>query len=45
VFIGTLMQRKQPHIYVANWFYLSFILVTALLHLQQHRRAGRTCSA
>ena len=22
VFIGTLMQRKQPHIYVANWFYL-----------------------
>ena len=32
VFIGTLMQRKQPHIYVANWFYLAFILVTALLH-------------
>ena len=32
VFVGTLMQRKQPHIYVANWFYLSFILVTALLH-------------
>ena len=32
VYIGTLMQRKQPHIYVANWFYLSFILVTALLH-------------
>ncbi len=32
VFIGTLMKRKQPHIYVANWFYLSFILVTAVLH-------------
>jgi cytochrome c oxidase cbb3-type subunit 1 len=32
VFIGTLMNRKQPHIYVANWFYLSFILVTAVLH-------------
>jgi cytochrome c oxidase cbb3-type subunit 1 len=32
VFIGTLMNRKQPHIYVANWFYLSFILATALLH-------------
>ncbi|MCP5279554.1 MAG: cytochrome-c oxidase, cbb3-type subunit I [Thiobacillus sp.] len=32
VYVGTLMQRKQPHIYVANWFYLSFILVTALLH-------------
>jgi cytochrome c oxidase cbb3-type subunit 1 len=33
VFIGTLMNRKQPHIYVANWFYLAFILVTALLHV------------
>jgi len=32
VFVGTLMNRKQPHIYVANWFYLSFILATALLH-------------
>ena len=32
VFIGTVMRRKQPHIYVANWFYLSFILATALLH-------------
>ncbi len=32
VFAGTLMKRKQPHIYVANWFYLAFILATALLH-------------
>ena len=32
VYIGTLMKRKQAHIYVANWFYLSFILATALLH-------------
>jgi cytochrome c oxidase cbb3-type subunit 1 len=32
VFVGTIMRRKQPHIYVANWFYLSFILATALLH-------------
>jgi cytochrome c oxidase cbb3-type subunit 1 len=32
VFIGTIMRRKQPHIYVANWFYLAFILATALLH-------------
>jgi cytochrome c oxidase cbb3-type subunit 1 len=32
VYIGTIMLRKQPHIYVANWFYLSFILATALLH-------------
>ena len=32
VFIGTLMKRRQPHIYVANWFYLAFILATAILH-------------
>jgi cytochrome c oxidase cbb3-type subunit 1 len=32
LFVGTLMKRKQPHIYVANWFYLAFILATALLH-------------
>ena len=32
IFIGTLMKRKQPHIYVANWFYLAFLLATALLH-------------
>jgi cytochrome c oxidase cbb3-type subunit 1 len=32
IFIGTLMRRKEPHIYVANWFYLAFILATALLH-------------
>ena len=29
----TLMRRSQPHIYVANWFYLAFILATALLHI------------
>jgi len=32
VFVGTLMKRNQPHIYVANWFYLAFILATAILH-------------
>mgnify|MGYP000223347359 FL=1 len=32
LFVGTIMRRKQPHIYVANWFYLYFILATALLH-------------
>ncbi|OFZ68887.1 MAG: cytochrome-c oxidase, cbb3-type subunit I [Betaproteobacteria bacterium RBG_16_58_11] len=32
VFFGTVMRRKQPHIYVANWFYIAFILATALLH-------------
>ncbi|MBS0253984.1 MAG: cytochrome-c oxidase, cbb3-type subunit I [Proteobacteria bacterium] len=33
VFGGTLLKRKEPHIYVANWFFLSFILTVAMLHL------------
>ena len=33
VFIGTLVKRHEPHIYVANWFYLSFILTIAMLHI------------
>lgn len=33
IFTITLMKRNQPHIYVANWFYMSFILATALLHI------------
>jgi len=33
VFLGTIRRRSQPHIYVANWFYLAFILATALLHV------------
>ncbi|KUF12616.1 cytochrome-c oxidase, cbb3-type subunit I [Pseudoponticoccus marisrubri] len=33
VFVGTLVKRKEPHIYVANWFYLSFILTVAMLHV------------
>ena len=33
VFIGTLMKRREPHIYVANWFYLSFIITVAMLHV------------
>jgi cytochrome c oxidase cbb3-type subunit 1 len=33
IFLGTLMRRKDPHIYVANWFYLAFIVVVAVLHL------------
>jgi len=33
VFIGTIVKRNEPHIYVANWFYLSFILTIAMLHL------------
>ena len=33
VFLGTIMTRKESHIYVANWFYLSFIVTIAMLHL------------
>ncbi len=33
VFLGTLARRKEPHIYVANWFYLAFIVTVAMLHL------------
>jgi cytochrome c oxidase cbb3-type subunit 1 len=33
VFVGTLARRREPHIYVANWFYLSFIITVAMLHL------------
>ncbi len=33
VFVGTILKRSEPHIYVANWFYLSFIITVAMLHL------------
>ncbi len=33
VFLGTVMKRKEPHIYVANWFFLSFIVTVAMLHI------------
>ncbi|WP_158966766.1 cytochrome-c oxidase, cbb3-type subunit I [Chachezhania sediminis] len=32
-FLGTIIKRKEPHIYVANWFYLSFIVTVAMLHV------------
>ncbi len=33
VFVGTMLKRKEPHIFVANWFYLAFIVTIAVLHL------------
>jgi cytochrome c oxidase cbb3-type subunit 1 len=33
VFLGTIVKRKEPHIYVANWFFLAFIVTIALLHV------------
>ena len=33
VYVGTLARRREPHIYVANWFYLAFIVTIAMLHI------------
>jgi cytochrome c oxidase cbb3-type subunit I len=33
VFFGTLIRRRVSHIYVANWFFGSFIVTTAVLHI------------
>ncbi len=32
-FFGTLAVRKVKHIYVAIWFYMSFVLTIAMLHI------------
>ncbi len=32
-FFGTLAIRKVEHLYVAIWFYMSFVLVIAVLHI------------
>ena len=33
VYLGTIFRRKEKHIYVANWFFLSFIITVAMLHI------------
>jgi cytochrome c oxidase cbb3-type subunit 1 len=33
VYLATLIKRKEPHIFVANWFFLAFIVTIAVLHL------------
>jgi cytochrome c oxidase cbb3-type subunit 1 len=33
VFFGTIVKRRVKHIYVANWFYASFIITVAILHV------------
>jgi cytochrome c oxidase cbb3-type subunit I len=35
VFLATIIKRKEPHIFVANWFFLAFIFIViiAVLHL------------
>jgi len=33
VYLMTCIKRKEPHLYVANWFFLAFIITVAVLHL------------
>lgn len=33
VFMMTCVKRKEPHLYVANWFFLAYIITVAILHL------------
>src|SRR5499427_4590757 len=33
VFFGTIAKRRVKHIYVANWFYGSYIITIAVLHI------------
>ena len=33
LYMRTLARRNEPHIYVANWYYMAFILVVAMLHI------------
>ena len=33
LFFGTVGKRRTSHIYVANWFFMAFILAVALLHV------------
>ncbi|SDY95478.1 cytochrome-c oxidase, cbb3-type subunit I [Citreimonas salinaria] len=33
LYMRTLARRNEPHIYVANWYYMAFILIVAILHI------------
>ena len=32
-FVGTLIKRRERHLYVALWFYLASIITVAILHI------------
>ncbi len=36
LFFGTIARRKVKHIYVGNWFYGAFIIVTGMVHVINH---------
>lgn len=33
LYLRTLARRKEPHIYVANWYFMAFIVVVAILFI------------
>ena len=33
VYLKTVINRQEPHIYVANWFYMAFIVMVLILHI------------
>ena len=33
IFVGTITKRREPHIYVANWYFLAFMIAVAMLHI------------
>jgi cytochrome c oxidase cbb3-type subunit 1 len=33
LYLRTLVRRQEPHIYVANWYYMAFIVLVAVLHI------------
>lgn len=33
LYLRTRKRRAEPHIYVANWYFLAFIVVVAILHI------------
>jgi cytochrome c oxidase cbb3-type subunit I len=33
LYLRTIARRREPHIYVANWYFMAFIVVVAILHI------------
>ncbi len=42
--LGTILKRREKHMYVAIWFYIATALTVAVLHIvNSHGSAGRRC--
>jgi cytochrome c oxidase cbb3-type subunit 1 len=37
IMMGTIARRREPHIYVALWYYLAFIITIAVLHIVNNK--------